>query len=104
MRDHGQPCFDIVGCVVRKMIQRRSFLTGLISLVAAPAIVRAGSLMPVRDDRLTVGMIVEARDKARLMTLIEYRNQIMREYLDANLFTPYMGDIVGSAPVRKAIA
>jgi hypothetical protein len=27
---------------------RRSFITGLISLVAAPAIVRAGSLMPVK--------------------------------------------------------
>jgi hypothetical protein len=27
---------------------RRSFIAGLISLVAAPAIVRAGSLMPVR--------------------------------------------------------
>ena len=30
------------------MIGRRGFLTGLISLVAAPAIVRAGSLMPVK--------------------------------------------------------
>jgi hypothetical protein len=30
------------------MIERRKFLTGLISLVAAPAIVRAGSLMPVK--------------------------------------------------------
>lgn len=30
------------------MLERRSFITGLISLVAAPAIVRAGSLMPVR--------------------------------------------------------
>jgi hypothetical protein len=27
---------------------RRGFITGLIALVAAPAIVRAGSLMPVR--------------------------------------------------------
>lgn len=27
---------------------RRSFITGLVSLVAAPAIVRAGSLMPVK--------------------------------------------------------
>jgi hypothetical protein len=27
---------------------RRSFITGLISLVAAPAIVRVGSLMPVK--------------------------------------------------------
>lgn len=32
------------------MIERRKFLTGLISLVAAPAIVRAGSLMPVKAD------------------------------------------------------
>lgn len=30
------------------MIGRRSFITGLVSLIAAPAIVRAGSLMPVR--------------------------------------------------------
>lgn len=31
------------------MIERRSFLTGLIAIVAAPAIVRAGSLMPVKQ-------------------------------------------------------
>jgi hypothetical protein len=31
------------------MIGRRSFITGLVALVAAPAIVRAGSLMPVRQ-------------------------------------------------------
>ena len=31
---------------------RRGFITGLISLVAAPAIVRAGSLMPVKGDPL----------------------------------------------------
>lgn len=30
------------------MIHRRSFITGLVSLVAAPAIVRVGSIMPVR--------------------------------------------------------
>lgn len=30
------------------MIGRRGFITGLVSLVAAPAIVRAGSLMPVK--------------------------------------------------------
>lgn len=29
-------------------LNRRSLITGLISLVAAPAIVRAGSLMPVK--------------------------------------------------------
>lgn len=31
-----------------RMLERRSFITGLVSLVAAPAIVRAGSLMPVK--------------------------------------------------------
>lgn len=30
-------------------IARRGFITGLIALVAAPAIVRAGSLMPVKQ-------------------------------------------------------
>ncbi len=31
------------------MIERRKFISGLISLVAAPANVRVGSLMPVRS-------------------------------------------------------
>lgn len=31
------------------MIERRSFITGLFALVAAPAIVRAASLMPVKS-------------------------------------------------------
>ena len=31
------------------MTTRRGFITGLISLVAAPAIIRAGSLMPVKQ-------------------------------------------------------
>lgn len=30
------------------MLHRRGLITGLVSLVAAPAIVRVGSLMPVR--------------------------------------------------------
>jgi hypothetical protein len=31
-------------------VNRRGFITGLISLVAAPAIVRAGSLMPIKAE------------------------------------------------------
>jgi hypothetical protein len=38
------------------MIRRRSFLIGLGALVAAPAIVRAGALMPIR------GMVLLTRD------------------------------------------
>jgi hypothetical protein len=33
---------------MQPMIRRRGFITGLVALVAAPAIVRAGSLMPVK--------------------------------------------------------
>lgn len=36
------------------MIQRRSLLTGLAALIAAPAVVRAESLMPVRAPKLIV--------------------------------------------------
>lgn len=34
------------------MIARRSFITGLISFVAAPAIVRAESLMRIKPERI----------------------------------------------------
>jgi hypothetical protein len=37
------------------LIGRRSFLAGLGSLIAAPAVVRAASLMPVRAPKLLLG-------------------------------------------------
>lgn len=37
-------------------IHRRAFITGLVGLIAAPAIVRASSLMPVRSLRLDPGL------------------------------------------------
>lgn len=76
------------------MIQRRSFITGLISLVTAPAIVRAGSLMPVRamveEPIWTPYGIAPGMEQAR--RLINYRDSIMREYIRANLFQPYGGE------------
>jgi hypothetical protein len=35
-----------------KMIQRRSLLTGLVSLIAAPAIVRVQNIMPIKAYRI----------------------------------------------------
>lgn len=75
-------------------LARRSFITGLISLVAAPAIIRAGSLMPVKV------MLAEpiwtpygtAPNFEAARRLMNYRNNIIRDYLHANLFQPYMGD------------
>lgn len=36
------------------MLSRRGLITGLVSLVAAPAVVRYASLMPVRGDVMTI--------------------------------------------------
>jgi len=57
-----------------EIITRRGLVTGLVSLIAAPAIVRAGSLMPVHAldpewlsegavERLTEGWIVDGQHR-----------------------------------------
>lgn len=56
-------------------LARRSFITGLgAALIAAPAIVRAGSLMPVRNmlitDFTTENMIVKCTEVHRFMVTI----------------------------------
>ena len=67
------------------MLSRRSFFSGLASaLVAAPAIVRAASLMPVRG-------IVTPWDVDLVNRLITFRKEITREYIRQNLFLPYIG-------------
>jgi hypothetical protein len=43
------------------MLNRRGLLTGLVSLIAAPAIVRAASIMPVRAPTLSWGLISDQR-------------------------------------------
>ncbi len=42
---------------------RRGFIAGLASLIAAPAIVRAGSLMPVKAPRLITGYEILQRQR-----------------------------------------
>lgn len=81
-----------------RMIQRRAFLTGLAALITAPAIVRAGSLMPVRsvvvEPIWTPYGIAPGMEEAR--RLINYRNSLMHKYIRANLFQPYLGDSINS--------
>ena len=48
------------------MVNRRSFITGLIAFAAAPAIVRASSLMPVKVMRPS----------------LIYANRVIRSYMD----------------------
>jgi hypothetical protein len=48
------------------ILPRRKFLTGLFGLVAAPAVVKASSLMPVKsvvEDFTTDGLLVSATER-----------------------------------------
>ena len=53
---------DFLGEVGRvlQMTSRRGFITGLISFVAAPAIVRASSIMPVRSIKMPLENVFQA--------------------------------------------
>jgi len=62
-------------------LPRRQFITGLISLMAAPAIVRAGSLMKVRS------LIVPEKQLREFV--------ITRKYSGKYILYPY-GDIITS--------
>ena len=89
------------------MIQRRSFLTGLVSLMAAPAIVRASSLMPIKlfdpvqslsaggvNSRLAISMIT--REAIKLFSqsneFLRYINtQYDEEFAVTGIDTPRIG-------------
>ncbi len=62
---------------------RRSFITGLVALVAAPAIVRASSLMPVKDWREGFSPL-SAEELLRLWMAEAYR--ITKEGLEQSLY------------------
>lgn len=80
------------------MINRRSLITGLISLVAAPAIVRAGSLMPVRNYAATGGLITlpnfKGENLASLLTPCPYPSfrVTLEEFSPQNLKMFLMGE------------
>lgn len=67
---------------------RRGFLALLgAGLVAAPAIVRASSIMPIKaHEPIFAGYVGEYHG-----VLIRYRREIIREYVRQNLFAPYVG-------------
>jgi hypothetical protein len=82
-------------------MNRRGFLTGLVSVIAAPAIVRAASIMPVRalvTDRFGhVPALLDAQ------CLINFRRSVTLEYIRHNLFTPYSAlDLALAADERRA--
>lgn len=70
-------------------VARRSFITGLISLVAAPAIVRAGSLMPVKS----IVEPITAEDIAALLMRLDDRGNIFDHQYAARYGSPVLGPI-----------
>jgi hypothetical protein len=67
-------------------VARRSFITGLIALVAAPAIVRAGSIMPVK---------AVAWSKDELLALLDRRLDEVVAVMARNLNEAIFGDVIG---------
>jgi hypothetical protein len=72
------------------MIGRRSFISGLIALVASPAIVRASSLMPVRsvvwDDATILAILEQRLDEAQRKT-----NQMLYDVMYSTINDPPVG-------------
>lgn len=76
-------------------IARRSFITGLIALVAAPAIVRVGSLMPVKTVVWSVDDIAE---------LLSRRIDEATRVLQNNLLQSIYGDMAPAGDLAGFVA
>lgn len=77
------------------MLNRRGLITGLISFVAAPAIVRAASLMPVKADKykLTlqgIELVFDREPDPMMIHLLNLRMaesfNTLKEHLAYNVF------------------
>jgi hypothetical protein len=86
------------------MLERRSFIAGLISLVVAPAIVRAGSLMPVKsmDGLQEWGSSVRWRDLVAAQREINLRHSAMLNYAERRWIS--LAEALEMFPDREAIA
>jgi hypothetical protein len=76
------------------MIHRRSFLTGLAATLAAPAIVRAASLMPVRGIVMDVQQPIAHLNGVPLYAdLVDITRQafVPRLFVQLNMSTPLAG-------------
>ena len=63
-------------------MNRRGFITGLISLVAAPAIVRAGSLMPVKSFVVGDGVALYCMPHPEVWRICQIRDLLLPGLVD----------------------
>ena len=62
---------------------RRGFIAGLTSLIAAPAVVKASSIMPVKLIDWSVSQPIKTN---RLLTMREIMREAVRLYENSNIF------------------
>jgi hypothetical protein len=77
-------------------LSRRSLITGLVSLVAAPAIVRASSLMPVKATPL---LIEPFPIDTKLLEIQQWLEEVKRRTIEAMIYPPVVVDQSGM-PIR----
>ena len=78
------------------LASRRSFITGLVSLIAAPAIIRAGSLMPVKvmefgpfdPDCYRAELVVDETALMRELRDVTRRAMVPRMFVDIQFGQP----------------
>ncbi len=87
------------------MTTRRSFITGLISFVAAPAIVRAGSLMPVKvmEPTLSIEDILRQRMDAAYAVMQDNLNRNLYGDLPVIDYAKAALRTVGEWPFRQTV-
>lgn len=91
------------------MIPRRSFITGLLQLVAAPAIVRAGSLMPVRGEVIAEPRFYgpalwdNAWGRGPLMDALPMLREVLANTLRTNLSHSSSSDETVAAPRQRQV-
>lgn len=73
------------------VLPRRKFLSGGLALLAAPAIVRASSLMQIKPERVVAvhihpasGMEISEETLQMLVRLIQFAEAQLREYMVLN--------------------
>jgi hypothetical protein len=74
------------GAAQRVVLPRRTFLTGLVSLIAAPAVVRAEALMPIAVWRPTFGFISHGGGMGPWVTCNKRALRIMVEVCGCAVF------------------
>lgn len=92
------------------MIGRRGFIAGVVSFVAAPAIVRVGSIMPVKVMPVSVRVVLPpqgwsdityGRSPAieALSDMAELERQLIKRMADLSVWrTAYQRDMAEAAP------